>query len=75
MTKDQLDAQMNHVFDRLLHDLGTDVPVELVTAVGTSHFERLEREATVNEFIPLLVYRFTREELVAARHADLRVWA
>jgi hypothetical protein len=75
MTTEQLDAQMEHMFRRLVDDLGNDVSVEHVRAVGTSHFERLERDAAVNDFIPLLVYRFAREELVAAQHADLHVAA
>lgn len=74
MTTEQLDVQMDHTFKRLVVDLG-GVPAEQVVAVGTSHFERLQRDAAVNDFIPLLVYRFTREELVAGRHGDLHVAA
>lgn len=74
MTTEQLDVQMDHTFKRLVVDLG-GVPAEQVVAVGTGHFERLQRDAAVNDFIPLLVYRFTREELVAGRHEDLHVAA
>jgi hypothetical protein len=75
MTPEQLDLQMSHIYKRLVEDLGQDVPAEQVLAVGTSHYDRLQRDAAVNEFIPLLVYRFAREELVAARPAELHIAA
>jgi hypothetical protein len=75
MTSEQLDVQMDHIFERLVVDLGGDVSAEHVLAVGASHFERLQRDAAINDFIPLLVYRFTREELVAAGRGDLHVAA
>jgi hypothetical protein len=75
MTSEQLDVQMDHMFGRLVADLGGDVSTEHVLAVGTRHFERLQRDAAVNDFIPLLVYRLTREQLVAAGRPDLHVAA
>jgi hypothetical protein len=75
MTTEQLDVQMDHILKSLVVDLGREVSAEQVLAVGTSHFERLQRDAAINDFIPLLVYRFTREELVAAGRADLHVSA
>ena len=71
MTTEQLDTQMEHIFTRLVEDLARDAPTDQIIAVGTSHFERLRRDAAVNDFIPLLVYRFTREELVAVGPNDL----
>jgi hypothetical protein len=71
MTAEQLDTQMEHIFKRLVEDLASDVPPEQVLAVGTSHYERLQQDAAVDDFIPLLVYRFTREELVAVGRDDL----
>jgi hypothetical protein len=35
-----------------------------VTAIGQAEFERLHATATITDFIPLLVYRYAREELV-----------
>jgi hypothetical protein len=52
-------------------DLDAIVPAERVTAVGRAHYESLSRDAAVNDFIPLLVYRFAKEELIAGRRDDL----
>ena len=75
MTTEQLDVQMGHVFQRLVDDLRDEVPAEEVLEVSTGHFERLRRDAAVNDFIPLLVYRFTREQFVTARPAELHAAA
>jgi hypothetical protein len=34
-----------------------------VTSVGRGYFEQLRAEPRIDDFIPALVYRFTREEL------------
>jgi hypothetical protein len=75
MTTEQLEVQMEHTLKSLVVDLGDEASAEQVLAVGSSHFERLQRDAAINDFIPLLVYRFTREELVAAGRGDLHVAA
>jgi hypothetical protein len=60
----ELERQTVGRLDVLREELSTTVPPEHVNAVGRRHFERLSRHATVTDFIPLLVYRFTREELL-----------
>jgi hypothetical protein len=40
--------------------------------VGRRHLERLSRHATITDFIPLLVWRCTREELLGRRRGELR---
>jgi hypothetical protein len=46
-----------------------------VDAAGAAHFARLRADARVVELTPVLVYRFTREELVRARREELRASA
>ena len=65
LTPKELEHQTIGRLDALREELRTTVvPPEHVHAVGRRHFERLSRHATVTDFIPLLVYRFTREELL-----------
>jgi len=42
-----------------------------VTAVGEASFEALRADARIPDFIPVLVYRYTREELLRSRRDDL----
>lgn len=64
MTTDELARQTARQLEALRTELAGTPSAEQVTAVGNVHFERLRQEATVQDFIPLLVYRFTKEELV-----------
>jgi hypothetical protein len=64
LTAEELERQTTGRLDALRHELGDSVAPERVAVVGRRHFERLTRHATVTDFIPLLVYRFTREELL-----------
>jgi hypothetical protein len=67
----ELERQLDKVFSDLVRDLGDNAAADQVTTIGHDHYERLRRDATVNDFIPLLVYRFTREELVRSRRDEL----
>ena len=42
-----------------------------MTRIGTDRFRKLLANATINDFIPLLVYRQTREELIACTADEL----
>jgi hypothetical protein len=64
LTPEELERQTKGRLDALRSELGDRVAPEQVAVVGRRHFERLSRHATVTDFIPLLVYRFTREELL-----------
>ena len=64
MTSHDLELQMDRLLDDLQHDLEETVPAERVDAVARAHYESLSVGAAINDFIPLLVYRFAREELV-----------
>jgi hypothetical protein len=71
MTPDELEHQMERLFRELHDDLGGSVGAGRVAAVSRAHYELLRRDAVINDFIPLLVYRFTKEELVASRRDEL----
>jgi hypothetical protein len=71
MTPQQLDAQMEKVFGQLARELSDVAPADEVTSVGLGHYERLRDGAAITDFIPLLVYRYTREELVTTSRDDL----
>jgi hypothetical protein len=71
MTDDELEAQMDRLFRELQRTFEGSVPAEWVDAVGHAYYERLRREAKVNDFIPLLVYRLTKEELFRIAAEDL----
>jgi hypothetical protein len=64
MTSQELERQTAAGLDALRRELEPEIPPERVTTVGHQHFERLRCHATVTDFIPLLVYRLTREELL-----------
>jgi hypothetical protein len=46
-----------------------EIPPERVTALGEAYFDRLRAGARITEFIPVLVRRQTRDELLTiSRH-------
>jgi len=61
-----LEHQIAHRLDALQRELGAAVPHDHLLAVGSYHTQRLLAHATITDFIPLLVYRFTKEELLSA---------
>jgi len=62
-----LETQTAHLLDALRRELGPGGEADRVTALGRHHYERLLAHATITDYVPLLVYRSTREELLAAR--------
>lgn len=71
MTQEELERQLERLLHDLARDVGDGVAAERIGAVAVGHYERLRREATINDFIPLLVYRLTKEELVRAGRDEL----
>jgi hypothetical protein len=71
VTTDELEQQTARQLDALRRELEGSGRTRQVTLVGGRHLERLRRDATVTEFIPLLVYRFTKEELVDGTREEL----
>ena len=60
----QLEKQIAGRLDALRRELGPDVPADLVAALGRYHADRLLAEATITDFIPQLVYRATKDDLL-----------
>jgi hypothetical protein len=60
----QLERQIAGRLDALQRELGPDVPADLVAALGRYHADRLLAEATITDFIPQLVYRATKDDLL-----------
>jgi hypothetical protein len=71
MNTQQLDAHIERDLEALRCEFAGRVPADHVTQIGNDQFEKLSRDATINDFIPLLVYRQTREELLSCEHDDL----
>jgi hypothetical protein len=66
-----LNRQVERQLESLRREFADEIPASQVTAVGEAHFDRLRADARIPDFIPVLVYRFTREELIRAEHEDL----
>ena len=64
MTQKEVERMTADRLDDLRKELGEKIDAEQVKTVGSSQYERLSRDATINDFIPLLVYRHTKSELL-----------
>ena len=71
MDSDELDAHVARGLEELQREFSDRVSDEAVTEIGMLRYRALQTAATINDFIPLLVYRQTREELVTIDHRDL----
>ena len=67
-------AVLNHQVERQLESLRcefADVSASQVTAIGEAYLGELCADARINDFIPVLVYRHTREQLLRCSPGDL----
>jgi len=64
MTRQELEKLTRSRLDALHRELGGRVSPDEVRSVGTRHFERLCRQASIFDYVPLLVYRSTKDELL-----------
>ena len=71
MNPHELDAHVQRGLESLRKEFSGRVSAELVAEIGTLRFEALCATATINDFIPLLVYRQTRDELLTAEIDEL----
>jgi hypothetical protein len=71
MTTEELELQVDKLFRDLHRDLDGTVPAERVSAVGRAYYHSLRQDAAINDFIPLLVYRFASEELDTSSRVQL----
>jgi hypothetical protein len=70
VTSEDLERQIDRVLDSLRERVGDSIDAARVRAVGLAHYESLRRHATINDFIPLLVYRYAKEELTQMRRDE-----
>lgn len=66
-----LQRQMSDEFQRLRNEFA-DISPNRVTAFGKAEFNRLRAGARILEFIPVLVHRYAREDLLLLRERELR---
>jgi hypothetical protein len=71
VTTEDLERQIDRVLHSLREFAGDGIDAARVRAVGLAHYESLHRHATINDFIPLLVYRYAKEELSQIRRKEL----
>ena len=60
----QLERQIADRLAALQRELGSNVSSDRLTALATYHADRLLANATITEFIPQLVYRATKEDIL-----------
>ena len=66
-----LNRLVEQQLEGLRREFRAEVPASLVTKIGHDQFEKLRAQARIPDFIPVLVYRYTREGLVHARREEL----
>jgi len=64
MNEEELQVHLERGLENLRREFADRVPAEHVTRIGRDRFERLIEDAKIIDFIPLLVYRQTREALL-----------
>ena len=71
MTREELDTQVERGLEALQREFAGKVPAATVAQVGTDRYGELVANATVLDFIPLLVFRQTRAALLPIEHHEL----
>jgi hypothetical protein len=71
MDEATLDRQIDQVLDGLRREFADELPATQVTAVGEAYFDALQRDARITDFIPVLVQRYARDELLRCRREEL----
>jgi hypothetical protein len=71
MNAQKLAAHIERDLEALRREFAGRVPADQVTQIGKDQFEMLSKHATINDFIALLVYRQTREEILTCERGEL----
>lgn len=71
MTDHELNTRTEATLEALRCEFTGKVSAERVTQIGWDGFHELHANATIDDYIPLLVYRQTRETLLAIARDDL----
>jgi hypothetical protein len=59
----RLERKIEQQLQSLLREFGGEIPASEVTPIVQAHFARLREAASIEDFIPVLVYRYSREDL------------
>jgi hypothetical protein len=71
MEAHELDEHIERELDALYGEFADSVPESQIERTCEAHLEALRRTATIYDYIPLLVYRLTREQLRGSKHGEL----
>jgi len=71
MNEATLNRQVDQLLESLRREFADELPATQVTAVGEAVFDELRRDARISDFIPVLVYRYARDELLRCRREEL----
>jgi hypothetical protein len=63
----RLEQQVERQLQALMHEFGDELPAGEVAPIVEAQFRTLREHARIEEFIPVLVYRYAREELQIRR--------
>ncbi len=71
MNEAMLNRHVEQQLENLRREFADQVPASRVSAIGRAHFDHLCADARITDFIPVLVYRYSREDLVRAGREEL----
>jgi hypothetical protein len=74
MREETLNRQVERQVESLQREFA-EIPSDRVTALAESELDRLRAEARIVEFVPVLMHRYAREELLRIRRDELRLVA
>ena len=67
----KLNRQVERQLEILRREFADEISASRITAVGEAYFEGLRADARIPDFIAVLVYRYTREELLRVERDEL----
>ena len=71
MNDEELHVHVERGLENLRREFAHKVTADQVTRIGKDRFEKLITDAKIIDFIPLLVYRQTREVLLVCEPGEL----
>jgi hypothetical protein len=63
MNSEELERQTTRLLQTLRQELDQRITDEQIITTGQAHYRQLSNQATITDYIPLLVYRQTKEQL------------
>jgi hypothetical protein len=71
MNEAMLNRSIEQALESLRREFADEQPASEVTAVGEAWFEALRANARIPDFVPVLGYRYAREELIGSERDEL----